>query len=109
MADIPELTDATFDDEVLASKIPVVVDFGADWCHPCKQLDPVVEQLAEEWKGRITFRKVNADVNLNTTSRFGVFGLPTLILFKDGEPRERLMGFQSKGRILKEFGPHLGV
>jgi len=101
MADIPELTDETFDAEVLASKIPVVVDFGADWCHPCRQLDPVVEQLAEELKGKVSFRKVN--------TRFGVFGLPTLILFKDGEPKERLMGFQSKGRILKEFGPHLSA
>ena len=109
MAGIPELTDETFDAEVLASKIPVVVDFGADWCHPCRQLDPVVEQLAEELKGKVSFRKVNTDANLNTTTRFGVFGLPTLILFKDGEPKQRLMGFQSKGRILKEFGPHLSA
>lgn len=108
MAKLPELTDDTFEAEVLQSDLPVVVDFGAEWCHPCKQLDPIVEELAGEWDGKAKVFRIDADENVDTTMRFGVMGLPSLILFKGGEPRERLQGFQSKSRILKEFGPHIG-
>jgi thioredoxin 1 len=107
MADIPDLDDDTFEKEVLKAKVPVVVDFGADWCHPCKQLDPVVEELAAEWDGKVKFLKMDTDINVDTTMKYQVMGLPTLILFKDGEPLERLTGYQPKHRIVHKFEPHL--
>ena len=69
---------------------PVLVDFGAEWCHPCKQLDPIVEELAEEWDGRVKVCKLDIDANLNTTMSLGIMGVPTLILFIDGEPVEQI-------------------
>lgn len=107
MGNLPEVADATFDTEVLQSDRPVLVDFGAEWCHPCRQLDPIVEELAGEWKGKAKVVHVDADVNVDTTTRFGVLGLPTLILFRDGETVARLQGFQSKKRILELVAPHL--
>ena len=109
MADIRELMDNAFQVEVLEADVPVVVDFGAEWCHPCKQLDPVVEELAKEWDGKVKFLKIDADTNIDATMRYQVFGLPTLILFKDGEPKERLTGYQPKHRIVHHFGPYLDL
>jgi len=107
MAKIVELSDATFETEVVKSNGMVLVDFGAEWCHPCKQLDPIVEELAEEWQERVTVRKVDIDTNVNSAMKYGVMGVPTLILFKDGEPVERLTGFVPKKRILDRFSPHI--
>jgi thioredoxin 1 len=108
MAQLPEIKDATFETEVLRSEGPVLVDFGAEWCHPCRQLDPIVEELAGTWKGRARVVHIDADENVETTTRFGVLGLPTLILFRHGEPVGRLQGFQSKKRIQDLVEPHLG-
>jgi thioredoxin 1 len=107
MAKLPELNDATFDVEVLQAGQPVLVDFSAGWCHPCKQLEPIVEELAAEWDGQIKVVMLDIDVNVNTAMRFGVMGVPTLILFKGGEPVERLTGFVPKKRILAKLTPHL--
>jgi thioredoxin 1 len=109
MANLPELTDETFDTEVLQSDQPVLVDFGAEWCHPCKQLDPIVEELADDWMGQVKVVKLDIDANVETTMRFGVMGVPTLILFVDGEPTERLSGFTPKNRIVAKFSPHLNL
>lgn len=109
MTGIAELTGDTFQAEVLEAEVPVVVDFGAEWCHPCKQLDTVVEELAKEWEGKVKFLKIDADTNVDATMRYQVFGLPTLILFKDGEPKERLTGYQPKHRIVHHFGPYLDL
>ncbi len=107
MAEIAELETESFESEVLKADLPVIVDFGADWCHPCKQLDPVVDELAEEWDGKVKFVKMDADRNTETTMQYQVFGLPTLILFKNGEPLERMQGYQPKHRIIHKFEPHL--
>lgn len=107
MADLPELSDDTFEAEVLTETRPVLVDFGAEWCHPCKQLDPIVEELAEEWNGKIKVVKLDIDTNMNTTMQYGVMGVPTLLLFRNGEPVERLTGFLPKKRILQKLNPHL--
>ena len=107
MAKIVELSDATFETEVVKSNGMVLVDFGAEWCHPCKQLDPIVEELAEEWRESVTVGKVDIDQNVNSAMKYGVMGVPTLILFKDGEAVERLTGFVPKKRILDRFNPHI--
>ena len=104
---LTEVVDATFETEVLQAEAPVLVDFGAEWCHPCRQLDPIVEELAGAWEGKAKVVHVDADQNVDTTTRFGVLGLPTLILFLGGEPVARLQGFQTKKRILETVEPHL--
>lgn len=107
MATITDLTDATFEPEVVEEGGVVLVDFGAEWCHPCKQLDPVVEELADEWDGRVRVMKLDIDNNVDSTMKYQVMGVPTLILFKDGEPVERLTGFMPKKKILDKLSPHL--
>jgi thioredoxin 1 len=108
MVAINRVSDDTFMTEVLKANQPVLVDFGAEWCHPCKQMDPIVEELAEEWDGRVKVYKLDIDTNLNTTMSLGIMGVPTLILFIDGEPVERLTGFIPKNRIIDKLSPYLG-
>jgi len=109
MANLAEVTDETFEEEVANSKVPVLLDFGATWCHPCKQLDPIVEELAEEWEGRVKVLALDIDSNVETTMLMGVMGVPTLILFINGEPVERLTGYIPKKKILDKLNPHLGL
>jgi len=108
MVVINRVSDDTFITEVLKANQPVLVDFGAEWCHPCKQMDPIVEELAEEWDGRVRVYKLDIDTNLKTTMSLGIMGVPTLILFIDGEPVERLTGFIPKNRIIDKLSPYLG-
>jgi len=99
-ADKPiELNDANFSREVLDSRVPVVVDFWAAWCGPCRKLNPVIEELTSEYSGKIKFGKVNVDENENLTSKYGITSIPQLIIFKDGKPAERIIGLQSKADI----------
>ena len=107
MAEIKTIDDATFESEVLKAGGAVLVDFGAEWCHPCKQLDPIVDEIAEELADQIKVTKLDIDENVDSTMKWGVMGVPTLILFKDGEPVERLTGFVPKNRILEKLSPHL--
>lgn len=109
MANLPSVTDETFTDEVVNSQGPVLLDFGAEWCHPCKQLDPIVEELAEEWKGKVKVLALDIDSNMETTMHYGVMGVPTLMLFINGEPVERMSGYVPKKRILDKLGPHLDL
>jgi thioredoxin 1 len=107
MANIPEVSGDTFQEEVLSAEKPVLVDFSAVWCGPCKMLDPIVEQLANEWSGQIKVVKLDVDDNPNIAMQYQVMGVPTLMLFIDGETRERLTGYQPKDRITSKIKPHL--
>ena len=103
MSNLIELTEDTFTAEVLESELPVIVDFGAVWCGPCKMLDPVVEELADDWDGKVKFTHIDVDHNPNVTMQFNVMGVPTLILFKGGEAVARMSGFKPKAKIIDEF------
>jgi thioredoxin 1 len=105
---ITTLTDATFDEHVGGSSVPVLVDFWAEWCGPCKQIAPILEEIAEEQAGKISIAKLNIDENLDVTRRFEVMSIPTLLLFKDGQPVQRLIGAKPKGALLQEISAHLG-
>ncbi len=105
--EIPDATDDNFDEMVRRAEGAVLVDFGAEWCHPCKQLDPIVEELAEAWHGKVKVVKLDIDQNAQTTMAYSVMGVPTLILFVDGEPKERLTGFQPKQKIVDRLGQHV--
>jgi thioredoxin 1 len=104
---IVTLSDATFDEHVKGSDVPVLVDFWAEWCGPCKMISPVLEEIAEENAGKIQIGKLNIDDNLDVTRRFDVMSIPTLILFKDGEPKVRLIGAKPKGQLLQELSQYL--
>jgi thioredoxin 1 len=104
---IVTLTDATFDEHVKSSDVPVLVDFWAEWCGPCKMISPVLEEIAQEQAGKVQIVKLNIDDNLDVTRRFDVMSIPTLILFKDGEPQLRLIGAKPKGQLLEEISAFL--
>lgn len=93
------VTDASFDEDVLKSSTPVVVDFWAEWCGPCKQIGPALEEISSELSDTVKIVKVNIDENPNTPSKYGVRGIPTLILFKDGEIADKKVGADSKTGI----------
>jgi thioredoxin 1 len=107
MSEIPKLTEAIFKTEVLESTLPVVVDFTAVWCNPCKMLDPVVTQLSQDWNGKVKFVKLDVDDNSNLAVQYGVMGVPTLILFVKGNPVQRLSGYQPRDRIISKFGSYI--
>ncbi len=104
---ITTLTDATFDEAVSSSDVPVLVDFWAEWCGPCKVIAPILEEIAAEQAGRVKIAKINIDDNLDVTRRFEVMSIPTLLLFKDGEQVQRLIGAKPKGQLLQEISAHL--
>ncbi|HVL92622.1 MAG TPA: thioredoxin [Acidimicrobiales bacterium] len=100
---ITALTDATFDEEVAASTEPLLVDFWAEWCGPCKLVAPVLEQIAREHEGALRVAKVDVDTNQQVARRFDIMSIPTLILFKDGAPQLRIVGAKGKGQLLEEL------
>ncbi len=104
---IDTLTDATFDEHVKSSDVPVLVDFWAEWCGPCKMISPVLEEIAEEQAGKVRIGKLNIDDNLDVTRRFEVMSIPTLLLFKDGEVQKRIIGAKPKGQLLEEISAYL--
>ena len=99
MSDLVEFTDENFSGEVLKSSEPVLVDFWAPWCMPCRQLMPLIEQLAGENAGSIKFGKINIDESRGTAEEYSVHSIPTLMIFKDGEVKQRFMGIQPKARL----------
>jgi thioredoxin 1 len=100
---ITTLTDATFDEEIAGSTEPIIVDFWAEWCGPCKMIAPILAELAAEHDGKVRIAKLNVDDNPSTTRRFDVMSIPTLIVFKDGQPHKRLIGAKGKGQLLQEL------
>lgn len=107
MANILEIDESTFESEVLTAPDPVLVDFSAVWCGPCKMLDPIVEELASEWTGKLKVVKLDVDHSPGIAMQYQVLGVPTLMLFVDGESRERITGFQPKNRIVSKLGPYI--
>jgi len=104
MADgIMTLSDSTFDESVGASDSAVIVDFWAEWCGPCKMIAPVLEDIAKEHAGQLSVAKLNVDDNPETARRFEVLSIPTLIVFKDGQPAKRLVGAKGKAQLLQEL------
>lgn len=102
-----DVNQAEWESEVLGSDLPVLVDFWAEWCGPCKMLSPIVSQIAEEYEGKLRVVKVNADANPDLATQYDVMGLPTLLLVKSGEAVERITGFKPKGKILSQIVGHL--
>ena len=101
------LTDGNFDDSVIKSTVPVLVDFWAEWCGPCRMIAPTVEELATDYDGKVTIVKLNVDDNPNTATQFGVRSIPTLLLFKGGEVVESVVGLTDKTRLQALLDKHL--
>lgn len=95
-ANVSQFTDANFQAEVLQSDVPVLVDFWAEWCMPCKMLSPTIDALADEFKGRVKVGKVDTDSNRETAVKYGISAIPTVIIFKGGEVAKKFVGLQSK-------------
>ena len=101
MAHPVEITDATFEEEVVKSDTPVVVDFWAEWCGPCKMIAPLVEELAGEYEGKVKFTKLDVDSNPQTPMQFGIRGIPTLLIFSGGKPVGQVVGAVPKSMLKK--------
>jgi thioredoxin 1 len=102
------VTDATWTEEVLLSDVPVLVDFWADWCGPCRKVWPVLEKLAEEWGDRVRVVSLDIDTNPNTVRDYGILSAPTMMLFRGGEPVRTAIGAQPKTRLAAQFESELG-
>ena len=109
MATIPEVTDASFQAEVLESDVPVLVDFWAPWCGPCRIVAPVLEQMADERGGDLKIVKLNVDDNQQTAAAFEVLSIPTLILFRGGQPAKKVIGAYPKRKLETELEPVLAA
>ena len=107
MAQALEVTDESFSQDVLQSELPVLVDFWAIWCGPCKMIGPIVEEIAAEKSGKIKVAKVNVDENRQVANQFGIRSIPTLLLFKQGKVVEQIIGVLPKPTLLNKIEPHL--
>jgi thioredoxin 1 len=107
MSDVQYVTESDFNEEVLQSTLPVLVDFTAVWCGPCKMIAPIIDQLHKEWEGKAKVVKCDADQNPNVLMQYGIMGIPTLILFKNGKPAERVTGYQPKDKLVGRMAKHL--
>ncbi len=103
MASVKDVTDATFEQDVLKSSTPVMVDFWAPWCGPCHMVSPLVEELAGDFAGKVNFFKLNTDESPATASRYGIRAIPTLLIFKGGQPVGQIIGFRPKPELKKQL------
>ena len=101
------LTDASFDETIGSASEPVIVDFWAEWCGPCKMIAPILDEIASEQAGKLTVAKLNIDDNPEAARRFDVMSIPTLIVFQDGQPKKKLIGAKGKGQLLEELSEFL--
>lgn len=107
MASVSSVSDATFEQEVLANDLPVLVDFWAPWCGPCRVVGPIVEEIAQQYEGRVSVVKLNTDENPSTAGRYGIRSIPTLILFKGGKPVDTVVGAVPKATLNTVLEKHM--
>ncbi len=107
MANVLEITDENFEQEVIKETSLTLVDFWATWCGPCRKLAPVIDELAQEFDGKVKFVKIKADENLETAQKYSISGVPCLLIFKDGEPVERIVNIVPKSTIVSNLNKHL--
>lgn len=107
MGNVIEITDESFEIEVEKEKMLTLVDFWATWCGPCRKLSPVIEELANEFEGKVKFVKIKADENLQTAQKYSISGVPCLLIFKNGEPVERIVNIVPKSIIINNLNKHL--
>jgi thioredoxin 1 len=107
MAQVPDVTDASFESQVLQAAAPTLVDFWAEWCGPCKMIGPIVQEFADEYADRLQVARMDVDANPGTPQRLGIMGIPTLILFKQGEEVARIVGFRAREALEEELLAHL--
>jgi thioredoxin 1 len=107
MSNLHEVSDDSFENEVIASNVPVIVDFWAQWCGPCKALAPVLEDVSQKYDGKVKFVKLDVDSNPSTPPKFGVRGIPTLILFKDGQVKATQVGLIGKADLMSFIDGHI--
>lgn len=104
---VSAVTDATFQTEIAQAEVPVLVDFWAAWCGPCRMVAPVVEEIANEQGEKLKVAKLDVDENPGVAQQFGVMSIPTLIVFKNGQPVERMVGYMPKQQLMRRISPHL--
>ena len=106
-AKISQVSEGNFDSEVAQSNLPVLVDFWAEWCGPCKMIAPLLDELADEYDGKLKIGKVDVDQNQGLAGKFGIRAIPTLLIFKGGEVKEQIVGMASKKDLQKKISAHL--
>lgn len=107
MENVISISDSNFESEVVNSSIPVVVDFWATWCGPCRKLSPVIDEIAQTYEGKVKFVKVNVEESIETAKKYSISGLPSLLIFKNGEAVERMTGLMPKSTIISNVEKHI--